>query len=137
MGDFRDRYSDAPGMRVLSSLNNESQSLARRAWTAFWRLVYTALILYKGIKQNAPERPQDALKRKLHFQEHSGRENPLAEHTPQVVYLTFWGVFACAIEWLFMYDHRKPLECVWEGLKENRLQVHFLASGISLYYFAV
>ena len=77
MGGFLGWYSDAPGMRVLSSLNNESQSLARRAWTAFWRLVYTALILYKGMKQNAPERLPDALKRKPHFQEHSGRENPL------------------------------------------------------------
>ena len=80
------------------------------------------LILYTGMKQNAPERPQDALKRKPHFQGHSGRENPLAEYTPQAVYLTFWGVFACAIECLFMYDHRKPLGHVWEGLKENRLQ---------------
>ena len=60
------------------------------------------LILFKGMKQNAPERPLDALKHKLHFQGHSGRENPLAEYTSQGVYLTFWGVFACALEWLFM-----------------------------------
>lgn len=77
--------------------------------TAFWPLVYTALILYTGIEQNAPERPLDALKCKPHFQGHSGRENPLAEYTPQAVYLTFWGVFACVIEWLFMYDHINAL----------------------------
>ena len=69
---------------------------------AFWRLVYAALILYKGIEQNAPERPLDALKRKRHFQGHSGRENPLAKHAPQAVYLTLWGVLLCVLEWLFM-----------------------------------
>ena len=76
-------------------------------------LVYTPLILYTGIEQNAPERPLDALKRKPHFQGHSGRENRLQNIRPQAVYLTFWGVFACALEWLFMYDHINALGRVW------------------------
>ena len=78
-GNFRGRCLGTPGMQVLASLNNESQSLARRARTAFWRLIYAALILYKGILRNAPERPTDALKRKPYFQVQLGRENPLCK----------------------------------------------------------
>jgi len=109
MGDFLGRSVGGSVLRVLSSLNIEAINLARRARTAFWPLVYLSLILYKGMKQNAPERPPDALKRKPHFREHSGRGNPLAEYTPQAVYLTFWGVFACALEWLFVCDHINAL----------------------------
>ena len=133
MGCFQGGYSDAPEMRVLSSLNNESWSPTRRARTAFWRFAYMALIPYKGMKQNAPERPPDALKRKPHFQEHSSRENPLAKHTPQAVYLTFWGVFACALEWLFMCDHINALGRVWGWIKESPCK-RSTCKGFKMYF---